>query len=76
MINPLTEFQRINGCNDDLLPFYFEPYDANFGIVSKRTIFLSSLGLFCLIIISIGIYNLTQNQALIKSQIDDYPIHH
>ena len=75
MINPLTEFQRINGCNDDLLPFYFTPYDANFGIISKKTIFVSSLGLFCLIIIYIGIYNLTQNQPLFKFQIDDYPIH-
>ena len=69
---PLSDFQRVNGGDDDLLPLYILKNQPN--IVGKRTIFLSLLGVLCFFITCIGISNFLKNTSLLNSQLgdDDY----
>jgi len=48
----MTEFQRVNGGTDDLLPLYIEPK-----IIGKRTIFLYSLGILSFFITCMLIFS-------------------
>jgi hypothetical protein len=52
----MTEFQRVNGGNDDLLPVYIEPK-----IIGKRSLFFYSLGILSFFITCIWIFNFFQN---------------
>ena len=57
----MTEFQRVNGGNDDLLPIYIEPK-----IIGKRTIFLYSLGILSFFITCILIFNFYKSARFFK----------
>ena len=57
----MTEFQRVNGGTDDLLPLYIEPK-----IIGKRTIFLYSLGILSFFITCILIFNFYKSERFLK----------
>ena len=56
-MNPLSEFQRVNGVEDDLLPLYVTKETNNNNIISKRTSIFITIGLLCFLITSISVYN-------------------
>jgi hypothetical protein len=57
----MTEFQRVNGGTDDLLPLYVEPK-----IIGKRTIFLYSLGILSFFITCILIFSFYKSAKFLK----------
>jgi hypothetical protein len=57
----MTEFQRVNGGNDDLLPLYIEPK-----IIGKRTLFLYSLGILSFFITCILIFSFYKSARFLK----------
>ena len=68
MNTPLTEFQRVNGGEDDLLPLYNitkETKEANKNIISKRTATLITTGLICFLITSVSIYDFLKGRNII-----------
>jgi hypothetical protein len=54
-MNPLSEFQRVNGGEDDLLPLYITK-ETNNNIISKRASIFIAIVLICFVITSISIY--------------------
>jgi hypothetical protein len=64
MNTPLTEFQRVNGGEDDLLPLYIAK-EANKNIISKRTATLIITGLICFLITSVSIYDFLKGRNII-----------
>ena len=65
----LSEFQRVNGGDDDLLPMYVTKKEPN--IVSKKSLFLSLIGAICFFVTCIGLTNFSINTTVLKSQIND-----
>ena len=66
----LTEFQRANCGEDELLPLYIQKNQEP-KIISRRSIFCYSLGMMTIFIVCICIKNLINNSSLIKSQLRD-----
>ena len=66
----LSDFQRVNGGGDDLLPLYVQKNQEP-KIINKKTIFLYGLGLFLFCITTICVRNFSNNTSLIKSQLHD-----
>lgn len=66
----MSEFQHINGGNDDLLPLYIQKIQEP-KIISRRSIFCYSLGMMTIFIVCICIKNFINNSSLIKSQLRD-----
>ena len=65
----LTEFQRVNGDEDNLLPLYItnetkEPKEPNKNIISKRTATLITIGLLCFFVTSVSIYDFIQSRNI------------
>jgi hypothetical protein len=60
----LTEFQRVNGDEDDLLPLYITKVTkgTNKNIISYRTATLITIGLICFLITSVLIYDFIQSR--------------
>jgi hypothetical protein len=54
-MNPLSEFQRVNGGEDDLLPLYLAK-ETNNNIISKRASIFITIVLICFLITSISMY--------------------
>ena len=65
----LSEFQRVNGGDDDLLPMYVTKKEPN--IVSKKSLFLSLIGVMCFFVTCIGLINFSRNTSVLESQIND-----
>jgi hypothetical protein len=64
----LTDFQRVNGGEDDFLPLYNitkEPNETNKNIISKRTATLIITGLICFLVTSVSIYDFIQSRNII-----------
>ena len=66
----LSDFQRVNGGDDDLLPLYVQKNQEP-KIINKRSIFCYSLGMMTIFIVCICIKNFINNTTLIKSQLRD-----
>ena len=66
----LSDFQRANGGEDDLLPLYLQKNQEP-KIIGKKTMFLYSLGLFILGVTYICVRNFIVNTSLIKSQLQE-----
>jgi len=64
MNTPLTEFQRVNGDENTLLPLYIVK-EANKNIISKRTATLIITGLICFLITSVSIYDFLKGRNII-----------
>ncbi len=64
MNTPLTEFQRVNGDENALLPLYIVK-EANKNIISKRTATLIITGLICFLITSVSIYDFLKGRNII-----------
>jgi hypothetical protein len=64
----LSEFQRVNGGNDDLLPLYIQKNQEP-KIISKGTIFLYSLCMMTFLLTGICIKNFINNTTIIYSQL-------
>ena len=62
----LTDFQRVNGDEDNLLPLYVtkEIKETNKNIISKRTATLITVGLICFLITSVSIYDFIQSRKI------------
>ena len=65
----LTEFQRVNGDEDALLPLYItketnETKETNKNIISKRTATLITIGLLCFFVTSVSIYDFIQSRNI------------
>jgi len=65
MNTPLTEFQRVNGDENALLPLYNITKEANKNIISKRTATLIITGLICFLITSVSIYDFLKGRNII-----------
>jgi hypothetical protein len=65
----LTEFKRVNGGDDDLLPLYVSKKEPNF--VNKKSLFLSLIGVLCFFVTFIGVSNFSKNTTVINPQIND-----
>jgi hypothetical protein len=65
----LSEFKRVNGCDDNLLPVYLCEKEPN--IVNKKSLFLSLMGALCFFVTFIGVLNFSKNTTIINSQIND-----
>ena len=63
MNTPLTEFQRVNGGEDDLLTLYIAK-ESNKNIISKRTATLIITGLICFLITSVSIYDFIKSRNI------------
>jgi hypothetical protein len=64
----LTEFQRVNGYEDDFSPLYNitnETKETNKNIINKRTATLIITGLICFLITSVSIYDFLKNRNII-----------
>ena len=59
----LTEFQRVNGGEDNLLPLYITK-EPNKNIISKRTATLITIGLVCFFVTSVSIYDFIQSRRM------------
>ena len=59
----LTEFQRVNGSEDDLLPLYITN-ETNKNIISKRRATLITIGLICFFVTSVSIYDFIQSRNI------------
>ena len=66
----LTEFQRVNGGEDDLLPLYITK-ETNKNIISTRTATLITIGLICFLITSVSIYDFIQSRKMPHILTDD-----
>ena len=73
MNTPLTEFQRVNGGEDDLLPLYItnETNETNKNIISKRTATFIKIGLICFLVTSVSIYDFIQSRKMPHILTDD-----
>lgn len=60
----LTEFQRVNGYEDVLLPLYV-PKETNKNIISYRTATLITIGLICFLITSVSIYDFLKSRNML-----------
>ena len=62
----LTEFQRVNGYEDVLLPLYItnETKETNKNIISYRTATLITIGLICFLITSVSIYDFLKSRNI------------
>ena len=65
----LTEFQRVNGDEDNLLPLYItketnETKETNKNIISTRTATLITMGLICFLVTSVSIYDFIQSRRM------------
>jgi hypothetical protein len=69
----LTEFQRVNGDEDNLLPLYItnETKEPNKNIISKRTATLITIGLLCFFVTSVSIYDFIQSRKMPHILTDD-----
>ena len=69
----LTEFQRVNGSEDDLLPLYItnETNETNKNIISKRTATFITIGLICFLVTSVSIYDFIQSRKMPHILTDD-----
>ena len=69
----LTEFQRVNGSEDDLLPLYStnETNKTNKNIISKRTATFITIGLICFLVTSVSIYDFIQSRKMPHILTDD-----
>jgi hypothetical protein len=63
MTTSLTEFQRVNGDDNNLLPLYVTK-ETNKNIISKRTATFITVGLICFIVTSISIYDFIQSRKI------------
>lgn len=63
----LTEFQRVNGDEDDLLPLYITKVTKgiNKNIIIYRTATLIAIGLICFLITSVSIYDFIQSRKML-----------
>ena len=66
----LTEFQRVNGYEDNLLPLYITK-ETNKNIISTRTATLITIGLICFLITSVSIYDFIQSRKMSHVLTDD-----
>ena len=66
----LTEFQRVNGDEDDLLPLYVKK-GTNKNIIIYRTATLIAIGLICFLITSVSIYDFIQSRKMPHILTDD-----
>ena len=62
----LTEFQRVNGYEDNLLTLYItnETKETNKNIISYRTATLITIGLICFLITSVSIYDFLKSRKI------------
>ena len=62
----LTEFQRVNGDEDNLLPLYItnETNETNKNIISTRTATFIAVGLICFLVTSVSIYDFIQSRKM------------
>jgi hypothetical protein len=60
----LTEFQRVNGYEDVLLPLYVAK-ETNKNIISYRTATLITIGLICFLITSVSIYDFLKSRNML-----------
>ena len=69
----LTEFQRVNGYEDNLLPLYIinETNETNKNIISKRRATLITIGLICFFVTSVSIYDFIQSRRMPHTLTDD-----
>jgi hypothetical protein len=69
----LTEFQRVNGYEDNLLPLYItnETKETNKNIISKRTATFIAVGLICFLVTSVSIYDFIQSRKMSHVLTDD-----
>jgi hypothetical protein len=69
----LSEFQRVNGSKDDLLPLYItnETKEPNKNIISKRSATLITIGLICFLVTSVSIYDFIQSRKMPHILTDD-----
>ena len=63
MTTPLTEFQRVNGDDDNLLPLYITN-ETNKNIISKRRATFITVGLICFLVTSVSIYDFIQSRKI------------
>jgi len=61
----LTDFQRVNGDEESLLPLYNITKETNKNIISKRTATFISIGLICFLVTSVSIYDFIQSRNII-----------
>ena len=66
----LSEFQRVNGEAETLLPLYVEN-ETNKNIISKRTATFITVGLICFLITSVSIYDFIQSRSMPHILSDD-----
>lgn len=66
----LTEFQRVNWSEDDLLPLYITN-ETNKNIISTRTATLITIGIICFLITSVSIYDFIQSRKMPYILTDD-----
>ena len=66
----LTEFQRVNGGEDDLLPLYITK-ETNKNIISTRTATFIAVGLICFLVTSVSIYDFIQSRKMSHVLTDD-----
>ena len=59
----LSEFQRVNGEAETLLPLYVEN-ETNKNIISKRTATFITVGLICFLITSVSIYDFIKSRNI------------
>ena len=66
MNTTLTEFKRVNGSEDNLLPLYIknETNETNKNIISKRTATFITIGLICFLVTSVSIYDFIQSRNI------------
>ena len=66
MNTTLTEFKRVNGSEDNLLPLYItnETNETNKIIISKRTATFITIGLICFLVTSVSIYDFIQSRNI------------
>ena len=71
----LTEFQRVNINDEDILPLYVKQNGTNItsitSITSNKKIIFSLVGIVCFFISYIGLYNMSKPKSLFTSIIDD-----
>jgi hypothetical protein len=73
MNTTLTEFQRVNGDEDNLLPLYItnETKEPNKNIINKRTATFITIGLICFLVTSVSIYDFIQSRKMAHILPDD-----
>ena len=66
----LTEFQRVNGSEDNLLPLYVTK-ETNKNIITTRTATFITVGLICFVVTSVSIYDFIQSRKIPHILTDD-----